>query len=315
MRFLIIADPLEKLKVSTDSTLAFLRELLIRNNQVFWAESEQLGLLNNKVSVEASTCLYSEKESLPVLAHKKRYPITHFHGVLIRKDPPFDTEYMRMCWLLSLAEPFVYLFNRATSLLRYHEKMIPLEAYHRGYLKQTELIATFLNAPAEAMTYLKFKKSHELITKSFWGFGGNSIQKMKAKDFSAEKLKKDSLMQPFQEEVMTEGDARIFFLNGKRVGHFTRKPKEGEVVSNIARGGTALEYELSKKQIQMLDRLGKFFKAIRLEFAGVDMIGDCISEVNITSPTGLLTYEKLFGKDLSVQIIDYIEKNAASYRD
>jgi glutathione synthase len=303
MNFLIIGDPIRGLKPKTDTSLALVREALTRMHEVHWATAEDLFLWEGRVFVRADSITGCAEGSLPATENiKEPQSINSYDGVWIRKDPPFDNSYLSLCWLLALEENNVPMFNKPSILLRYHEKMLPFEALEKGYLQPNELSPTFLPTGRRMLVPENFPKG-ESVTKPWLGHGGKDVKVIP----SAQTPEPYSFLQPLQKEIHKTGDRRIFILDGEILGSFVRLPPEGEIKSNIAAGGLGLLRDMSKREREIVDRLSVFLKEIGITFAGVDMINEKISEVNITSPTGFLTYQEIGGKRLAPYVLEYCE--------
>lgn len=303
MNFLIIGDNLRKLKPKFDSSLELAREALTRAHEVHWTTAEDLFLWEGRVFARVDQITGCAKDSLPATETvKEPQSINNYDGVWIRKDPPFDESYLSLCWLLALEENNVPMFNKPSVLLRYHEKMIPLEAVEKEYLRADELIPTYLPTGHRFPLPANFPRG-ETVTKPFLGHGGRDVEKHE----SAQAPEPYFFLQPLQKEITRTGDRRIFILDGEVIGSFVRLPAEGEIKSNIVAGGTGVLKEMNKKERELADRLGVYLKEIGVVFAGVDMINEKISEVNITSPTGLLTFHAIGGRRLAPLLLEYAE--------
>ncbi len=303
MNFLIIGDPIRNLKPKTDSSLAMAREALQRTHEIHWCTAEDLFLWQGRLHARVDAILGCPDDSLPATdTVKEPQVLNSFDGVWIRKDPPFDSSYLSLCWLLALEENNVPMLNKPSVLLRYHEKLLPFEAVEKGFLKEEELIPTFLPTGRRMLVPQDFPKG-EAVLKPFLGHGGKDVEKFP----SPQTPEPYFFLQPFQKEVTKTGDRRIFLLDGEVVGTFVRIPKEGEIKSNIAAGGTGVLKDMNKKEREIVDRLSLFLKEIGVTFAGVDMMNEKISEVNITSPTGFQTLRELGGGRLAATYVDYAE--------
>ena len=305
MKTLFIADPIERLKPTTDSSFVFIRRCITRKHQAFWCSDKDVEFSGDKVLVHAMPVTESRVDETPHLGPRERIPIHKFQLVFIRKDPPFDTSYVRLCWILSLAEKRTTFLNLPSLLVRYHEKLIPIEAMAQGFLGSKDIISTHLGSSETAVEFVRSLSTEEVVTKPFLGYGGTGVERVSAVSYMGKHL--DAVVQPFKKEVL-QGDHRVFFLEGKNIGSFARIPKAGGFISNLAAGGSAQAVKLKPSQLKVLDKLGKFLKKSKIFFAGADLIGNCISEVNITSPTGLRSFESLFGTDLSELIVSSAEK-------
>ncbi len=303
MNFLIIADPIRNLKPKSDTSLALVREALMRGHSVHWATQEDLFLWQGRIFARVEEITGCAENSHPATeTAKETQAINSYDGIWIRKDPPFDVSYLSLCWLLALEENNVPILNKPSLLLRYHEKMLPIEAMERGFLRSEELIPTFLPTGRRLAVPSDFPKG-ECVTKPWLGFGGVDVSRLPG-PVSPEPY---FFLQPLQKEVMRTGDRRIFFLNGDVIGSFARIPAEGDIRANIAAGGHGVLRDMTKKESEIADRLGDFLKEIGIVFAGADMIGEKISEVNITSPTGFQTLQEIGGRRLAPLYLQYVE--------
>jgi glutathione synthase len=306
MNFLIIGDPIRSLKPKTDSSLAMAREAIMRTHEVHWATPEDLFLWEGRLHARVDSITGCAEDSLPATETVDEPQVLNsYDGVWIRKDPPFDSSYLSLCWLLALEENNVPMLNKPSVLLRYHEKLLPLEAVERGFLQPNELIPTFLPTGRRIPVPANFPKG-ECVTKPFLGHGGKDVERIP----SPQTPEPYHFLQPLQKEVTRTGDRRIFLLDGEVVGSFVRIPKEGEIKSNIVAGGTGVLKEMNKKERELVDRLSLFLKEIGVMFAGVDMLNEKISEVNITSPTGFQTLRELGGGRMAALYLDLAEAQA-----
>ncbi len=303
MNFLIIGDPIRSLKPKTDSSLAMVREAIMRTHEIHWATPEDLFLWDGRLHARVDSITGCAEDSLPASETvTEPQVINSYDGVWIRKDPPFDSAYLSLCWLLALEENNVPMLNKPSVLLRYHEKLLPFEAVEKGYLKPEELIPTFLPTGRRFPVPSDFPKG-ECVTKPFLGHGGKGVERIP----SPQTPEPYQFLQPLQKEVTRTGDRRIFILDGEVVGSFVRMPKEGEIKSNIVAGGTGVLKDMNKKERELVDRLSIFLKEIGVVFAGVDMMNEKISEVNITSPTGFQTLRELGGGRMAATYLDLAE--------
>jgi glutathione synthase len=303
MNFLIIGDPIRNLKPKTDTSLALVREAITRAHEVHWCTSEDLILWEGRVFARVDQITGCAENSHPVTENlQELQAVNSYDGVWIRKDPPFDTSYMSLCWLLSLEEKNVPMLNPPSVLLRYHEKMLPLEAIEAGFLRPEETIPTFLPTGKRLNVPANFPKG-ESVTKPWLGHGGQGVVRLEG----PRTPEPYHFLQPLQKEVMRTGDRRILYLNGDVIGSFVRMPAEGDIRSNLAVGGRGVMKDMTRKEEEIADRLGAFLKETGIVFAGADMMAEKISEVNITSPTGFPTFHQLGGRRLAPLYLEYAE--------
>jgi glutathione synthase len=304
MNFLIVGDPIRDLKPKSDTSFGMIREAVMRAHTIHWCTAEDLMLWDGRVMARVEEITGCAENSHPATETvKELQSVNSYDGVWIRKDPPFDSSYMSLCWLLSLEENNVPFLNKPSLLLRYHEKMIPLEAVEKGFLRKEEVIPTFLPTGRRFNVPSDFPKG-EAVTKPWLGHGGIGVEKLE----SPKSPEPYHFLQPLQKEVTRTGDRRIFILNGEVIGSFARIPAEGDIRANLAAGGKAVLREMTKTEALVADRLGDFLKEVGIMFAGADMIGEKISEVNITSPTGFQALNELGGRRLAPLYVTFAEE-------
>lgn len=318
LKLFFVADPTENLNPKSDSSLALLRTAQERGHKAYWLTDKEVEYVNGKVMLRARKCGSFSSTGHPELGDVEVLEAESFHGGFIRKDPPFNEDYVRLCWILALIEKKVFLVNRPSLLVRYHEKLLPLEAFSQGYLKKSDLIPTHLGNGHSAAAFVQNLKMPIVVTKPFLGHGGKNIDQWKKDDFINQGMSHPEkweglVVQPFLKEVLEE-DRRLLVVDGKIRGQFVRVPPPGGFVANLAQGGTAEYRPLSKAQQRVGERAASFLKKIGIVFAGLDLIGAKVSEINVTSPTGFLSYQKLTGKNLAGYVLDSMERNALRYK-
>lgn len=306
---LFIGDPISQLKLKSDSSLALAQAALNQGKNVYWCEPKHLSFFQNKLMVQNFTQLlhvnvddlqWENKEDDPVL-------LDYFQVCFVRKDPPFDEQYKDLCWLLS-SQSQVKVINSAEALLSFHEKSLHWRAYSEGYLKKEEIIPTCMTNEFSLLQSFcsLFSQEQKFICKPWLGHGGEDIFLYENKNILMEKLKNQKLgnylIQPFLPEIHTEGDRRVIVANGKVICDYVRLPAQGKIASNGAQGGSAVLREMSEKQIDICQRIAQFLKEKNILFAGLDLIGNYVGEINITSPTGIRTYESLSNKRVADEI-------------
>jgi len=313
LKLFFVADPIEKLRPESDTSLAILRESTARGHRAYWLTDSEVEYVNGRVMLRARPVRSFLSNGVPNLDEMEILPADSFHAGFIRKDPPFNEDYVRLCWILALVEKKVFFINKPSLLVRYHEKLLPLEGFAEGFLKKTDLIPTHLGSGPSAAAFVQNLKTPLVISKPFLGHGGKNITQSKREDFIARGLQQPEkweglVVQPFLEEVLEE-DRRLLIIDGKLKGQFVRVPPKGGFIANLAQGGTAENRPLTKAQESVAERVARFLKKTGIVFAGVDLIGSKVSEINVTSPTGFLSYQKLTGKNLCVDILTTIERN------
>jgi len=314
MNILFVADPFDKINPALDTTLMLCGESWRRKHVVYWATDTDLSISKNKLMVSTCKILSSAAFQIPQVSVKKTIAVANMDAVLIRKDPPFDQRYLQMCWLLSLEEHRVYMLNRPSVLLRHQEKLLPIEAFGCGYLQETDIIPTFLNQIESLKEWGRRKEIPLWVVKPLLGYAGIGVRSEKPENILSVNVGVDDIVQPFQKEVTETGNLNAIFIGGKYLAHFIKVPKEGNFLSNILRGGHAEMRPLLKRESGVLRKVEKFLKVMGIQWAGVDLLGQIIAEINITSPGGLTDLLALERRDYSKNVINFVERNFVKYR-
>ncbi len=309
LKILFVADPIETLKPTSDTSLFLAHEFLEKDYDVLWATPDDLIWTGHDLLIRPLQLQAFELKTKPKAVAAAVESIGVFSGVLIRKDPPFDETYQRMCWMLAPFEHKIPMLNKPSQLIRYHEKMLPYEAHQHGFLAEDEVIPMALvSNSSDLRLFLEKYPTDSYVVKPWLGFGGQDIfrktrAELLAQDFSkAFSLSKHFIVQPFVDEISTEGDRRVFFVHGHYAGSFVRLPPHGGFVSNLAQGGSAEARDLSRDQRKVIAKLEKFMHSLGIAFAGADLIGHKVSEINITSPTGLMKLLELTGENRAQEL-------------
>ena len=227
--------------------------------------------------------------------------LENFDFFFIRQDPPFDMNYISNCYLLELHKKLnkkPFFINDPTGIKNFTEKIFPL--YFHSFMPKTMVSSRF-----EDLKFM-FKKHNSLVFKPLYCKGGEGIYKFSRKDKNAlttfqkllSKYKSPVVVQEFIENVKY-GDKRVILINGKVVGAVNRIPKSGAFKANLHLGGTASKTKLSEKEKNICKKLGSVLKANKLFFVGIDLIDQRLTEINVTSPTGIVQLEELYNINVS----------------
>lgn len=320
---LFIADPLEKLKVKSDTSLAFAQAALESNFAVYWCDATDIMMFGSDVVV-ANARHVTAVSTTAVKANdplKSRLPLSQFGHAFVRKDPPFNEEYRDLCWLLAVQNK-THVYNDASALLTFHEKALQWRAFAEDVFSADNLVPTCMTGKIDAIEEFCSRYGStcddKFVVKPWMGHGGEDIHfsstsddvlryvKSLNYDLNANKL----MVQPFLKNIHSDGDRRVLIAAGEVVGDFVRLPAAGQIESNLAQGGRAESRPMTDKQIHLMKRLAQFLTRHNIGFAGVDLIGERIGEVNITSPTGIRTCEQLTNKPLAKSVFENLVINS-----
>lgn len=308
MKIALQLDHPSKLNPAGDTSFAIIEEAQKRGHSIHFYEAPQLSWHGGDV-LAPLTPLKIDVSTKPAytLGETKPTSLRSMDVVLMRQDPPFDMSYITATHLLDQLAGDVAVWNNPTGVRNCPEKMSIL-GFHQ-FMPPT-LIS---RDPAVIAT---FASEHEaIVAKPLYGYGGRSVFKLSRGDSNLETLlehwseaNKEPLMwQQFRPEVKN-ADKRVLFIDGQVAAAFGREPAENSIRANMRVGGKPVSAELNAKQQSICDALSPFLKAQGLMLAGIDLIGDFLTEINVTSPTGFRAAERLYGINLAATFWDAIEK-------
>jgi glutathione synthase len=284
-KVLFITDPMRELKPEKDTSIFMMEEAISLGYKVYQAEMKHLYVDKDNVYVDARNIIEIGTSQVEGI-RKEVIKVADFLYTFMRKDPPVDTDYINSLHLLGLAETQgARVFNKPNSIKEFNEKMFAL--HFKDYIPRT-LVTSNLEK------VINFQADHEtIIVKPLDGLGGDSIYKME--DMEEENLDilldmtEDETTQIVVQEFIPEiyqGDFRILIIHGKPFEKTLARIPQGESFKgNLAAGGKGVVMDINKRQKDVADIVGKFLVSKGINFAGIDMIGDYLTEINITSPT------------------------------
>lgn len=289
MRIVVIVDPIETLKPYKDTSLAIMREAAIRGHQLFVALQSDLFLRQEKVRLRAQLFEFSDEVRWYQLGQSAEYAPQDFDVVLMRKDPPFDNEFLYSTYLLDLAvQQGARVLNNPASVRDWNEKLsvanFPQFAPEFLVTRDNDLIREFL-------------RSHgDIVVKPLDGMGGASIFRLTQLDPNISVIletitdygKRTVMAQRYLPQIL-QGDKRIIVIDGAPVPYaLARIPMAGETRGNLAAGGTGVAQLLTERDVEIATTVGKALKQKGLFLVGLDVIGEHLTEINVTSPTGIV---------------------------
>jgi len=315
MRIAFILDPLSSLKAYKDSSVAMMREAHRRGHEVHAVMRDALvwsGGGDGRGMVTAACTrleLYDDHDAWAAESERQHQPLADFDAVLMRQDPPFDFEYVAATWLLERAEAQgARVFNRPRAIRDHNEKIAiteyPQFAPTTLVARDTVDIDEFIDAIGD------------VILKPLDGMGGASIFRVTSRDANRNVIvetlthhgTRTIMAQRYIPEIM-RGDKRILLIAGEPVPFcLARIPKAGESRGNLAAGGTGVAQPLSARDREIAETLGPGLAARGLLLVGLDVIGDYLTEINVTSPTCFVEISQQSGCDVAALFIDALEK-------
>ncbi|MGB3487926.1 MAG: glutathione synthase [Xanthobacteraceae bacterium] len=300
-------DPIARINVRGDSTFALLLEAQRRGHTISYYTPDQLSL-NGKdvVAPVQSLSVRDEVGNHYTLGEPKRTNLASFDVVLLRQDPPFDLAYITSTHLLERIHPKTLVVNDPTSVRNAPEKLFVLDFPE---LMPPTLISRNLDE------INAFRAEHgAVVMKPLHGHGGAAVFRILPQDMNfgslydmfAVTFREPWVIQRFLPEVK-KGDKRIILVDGEFAGAVNRVPAADDLRSNMVRGGAARATDLTPREREICERIGPALRERGLLFVGIDVIDDHLTEINVTSPTGIRAIANLGGADIAALIWDKIE--------
>src|SRR6266581_4627217 len=309
MKLAFIADPLASFKLAKDSTYAMMVEAAKRGHELYFTLQEGLMWKGGRVLGECSRItLAGSADSWYRAEGARETPLAEFDAVLMRKDPPFDTEYVASTWLLELAqEDGAKVFNEPRAI-RDHSEKLAIAKYPQ--FSPPTLVTRLAGQLQE------FIDTHrDVVLKPLDGMGGQSVFRVTDRDPNRNVVietlthhgTKSVMAQRYIPEIR-EGDKRILLIAGKAVPHcLARIPKPGETRGNLAAGGTGVAKPLSRRDLEIANALGPELARQGLLLVGLYVIGEWLTEINVTSPTCFREITEQTGFDVAGMFLDALE--------
>lgn len=319
MDILFIADPLDAFKIYKDTTFAMMSEAARRGHRIHACEVSDLALANGRV--EASTRqieIVADKDHAGPSPWYRAQPtriegLERYDAVLMRKDPPFDMEYVTATWMLEHAERHgARIFNKPRAIRDHSEKFAIAEF--------AEFVAPTL-VTRDPKRLRAFQETHgDVILKPLDGMGGMGVFRVRADGMNLgsiiETLSDNGARSVMAQKfipAISEGDKRILLIGGKPVPYaLARIPQGNEVRGNLAAGGLGVARELTAYDRKIAETLAPVLSARGLLLVGLDVIGESLTEVNVTSPTCFREITEQTGFDVPAMFIDALEAAVAS---
>jgi glutathione synthase len=307
LKIAVQCDPIELFQIEGDSTFAMMLEAQARGHKLFYYHVKTLAYMDGTLSAEGYDVKVQDKKGAHFeLGPKKRIDLATQDSILMRQDPPFDMGYITATHLLDMIHPKVLVVNDPTEVRNAPEKLFILKFPE---LMPPTLITRDLNEIES------FRQAHnDVILKPLYGNGGAGVYRTNKTDqnFSSilemfgQLYNEPYIAQKYLPDVR-KGDKRIILVDGKVAGAINRIPAENDNRSNMHAGGVAAPTELTKREHEICEAIGPELKKRGLIFTGIDVIGDYMTEINVTSPTGIRQVKRFGGADIAALIMDVIE--------
>ncbi|RTR31629.1 glutathione synthase [Shewanella atlantica] len=305
----IVMDPISDINIKKDSSFAMLLAAQSRGYQLFYMEMQDLAMVNGEAMANMrELSVKQDPDNWFELGEPVDTPLSALDVVLMRKDPPFDTEFIYATYMLERAEEEgVLIVNKPQSLRDANEKLFT--AWFSEFTPET-----MVTRDAKRIREF-YKQKGDIILKPLDGMGGTLIFRIKAGDPNVgviietltEYGQRYAMAQAFIPDI-TSGDKRILVVDGEPVPYsLARIPQKGETRGNLAAGGRGVAQPLSESDWAIARAIGPELKKRGLIFVGLDVIGDKLTEINVTSPTCIKEIEAAFDVDITGMLMDSIE--------
>lgn len=305
----VVMDPIENINVKKDSSLAMMLEAQKRGYELYYMQMEDLYLFEGEARASVQiVSVADDVEQWYQVVDQRDIALSELDAILMRKDPPFDTEYIYATYMLERAElAGTLIVNKPQSLRDCNEKLFT--AWF------PELSAKTLVTRKSDQIRAFHQQEKDVIIKPLDGMGGSSIFRIKEGDANVgviiETLTNHGSQYAMVQEYMPEikdGDKRILIVNGEPMPYcLARIPAEGETRGNLAAGGSGVARPLSASDKQIAETIAPELKKRGLYFVGLDVIGDKVTEINVTSPTCIKEIEAAYPINISGKLMDAIE--------
>jgi glutathione synthase len=307
LKIAVQMDPIERINIKGDSTFALLLEAQKRGHKLAYYTPDRLGLLNGRLIAQVESLVVRDAAGNHfTLAQPRRTELTEFDVVMLRQDPPFDLAYVTTTHLLERIHPKTLVVNDPASVRNAPEKVFVTEF--------PDLMPPTL--VSRDITEIKaFRAEHgDIVMKPLYGKGGEAVFRLEREDLNfgslfdlfAATFREQWVVQKFLPNIKN-GDKRIILVDGEYAGAVNRIPAADDLRSNMVRGGVPAATELTRREAEICKRIGPALRDRGLLFVGIDVIDGYLTEINVTSPTGIRAIKNLGGPDVAALIWDKIE--------
>src|SRR5215472_9473491 len=300
-------DPIERINIRGDSTFALMLEAQGRGHRLAYYTPDQLAQRGRELFATVRPLTVRDHEGSHFdVGDARRVELKSFDVILMRQDPPFDLAYISATHMLERVQPDTLVINDPVEVRNAPEKVFVTEF--------PDLMPPTLVTRDRAEITAFRAEHHDIVMKPLYGHGGGAVFRVTAEDLNFGSLY-DMFAATFREPwvvqrflpAVKDGDKRIILVDGEFAGAVNRVPQPDELRSNIVQGGVPKATDLSTREREICKRLGPALRERRLLFVGIDVIGDFLTEINVTSPTGIRSVKSFGGADIAALIWDKIE--------
>jgi glutathione synthase len=317
IRLAVVMDPIQDIKYAKDSTLAMLLAASKRGYELWYLTQADLYLRDGEARGRGRPLqVRADPRDWFTLGEAQDAPLGGFDVILMRKDPPFDMEFIYTTYILDRAEVAgALVVNRPAGLRDMNEKVYT--AWFPEFCAPT-----LVTRDMQAMTEFA-REFGRIVVKPLHGMGGRSIFVVDQQDKNlrvvfetlTEYGTRFAIAQKYLPEIVTSGDSRVLVIDGQPAPYaLARMPSGDDNRGNLAAGATGVARELNARDRELVAGIGPKLAERGMLFVGLDVIGGCVTEINVTSPTGIREIDKAFGTDIGMQLIEAIDRRLAARR-
>ncbi|MBX3185990.1 MAG: glutathione synthase [Labilithrix sp.] len=314
MRFVYVMDPMDRVLPDKDTTFAFLRAAQARGHDALHCEPRDVFVKNADVYARVRHLTVSDAAPHAVFGATDEVRLADVQAVLIRKDPPFDAAYLYLTLMLERARGRTVLLNDPRGLREANEKLYTL--HFAKWMPRT-----LVTSNEEQIQAFVGEVGGRAVIKPLDLAGGAGVMMLTAGDKNARGIiqlltdegRRLAMVQEYLPAV-EQGDKRVLLLDGAVLGAINRVPRADDFRSNIHVGGSVEPYQVTKEERAMIEDIAPRLKQDGLVFVGLDVIGGKLTEVNVTSPTGIQQLSQHENRDVAADVIQWIERAANDYR-
>lgn len=313
MKFAFILDPLDGLKTEKDTSLAIMREAARRGHELFVLQQGDILLRDGRVALAAAAFRFDSGAIWYQIGNKALHAPGDFAAILMRKDPPFDTEYVYSTYLLELAEQQDgRVLNRPGAIRDWNEKL--------SVARFPQFAPAFLVTRRAARIREFLDEQGDIVVKPLDGMGGSGVFRLHCADHNIGVIL-ETITHYEQRTVMAQrylpqiahGDKRVLVIDGEPLPYaLARIPKQGETRGNLAAGGRGVAQPLSARDREIAETIGPHLKREGLFLVGLDIIGDHLTEINVTSPTCMVEIAQQTDCNPAVLCVDTLERTCTA---
>jgi glutathione synthase len=307
MKIAFQMDPIGAVNINADSSFRLAEEAQARGHSLFFYTPDHLAYQEGRITARGQDMTVQRVDGDPaVLGEMREVDLSEFDVVWLRQDPPFDMHYITSTHLLDRIASTTLVVNDPFWVRNYPEKLLVLD-----FPDLTPPTTIARDLP----TIKSFKDKHgDVILKPLYGNGGAGVFKLTSDDRNLSSLhelftgftREPLIVQKFLPDV-AKGDKRVILVDGEPVGAINRVPAAGETRSNMHVGGRPEKVGLTERDLEICGRIGGILKEKGQVFVGIDVIGNYLTEINVTSPTGIQELERFDGVNIAGKIWDVIE--------